>query len=1114
MAQPSAIGIGTKSVASPRARTCSDPKQVRKSTNRYRCGTSYCSTARGISVDDIGPWLTDLGLERYIEAFRSREIDLEIIPLLSDDDLREIGLALGPRRKVLHASSLLPAAEYRSPVRTDVRSAERRHLTILFCDLVASTEYAERLDPEDFGHLVETFVRNCTTILQRHSGLVANFQGDAISGYFGYPVAEEDDAERALLAGLEILYWVDGSAQPKGQPVQVRLGVASGQVVVGNLLGAPAGVSIVAFGHVPHLAARLQTLAQPNTILADSPTYQAASGAIEFEDAGRHRLKGFSDLIQAWKPIRARILASRFAKRASLTRLVGRDLELRRLIKNWEEVSATRHGRAIVIAGEAGIGKSRLLNELQRRLTNSNQMMFQCFPSFEHSTLYPFLTELKNRAGILDADNTETKLQKLVSELQPNDVPTSTALSILSNLLSISHPEVEIVSDISSQHYQNTTKRLFLDWIGKYCSNEPLLLIFEDEQWADTSSRELLNDLIGKMSSLATLVLVSVRKELEISSSEGSGLLQLQLYPLDQNDTKGIIFDICPTPPGDVLVKFISDRSEGVPLYIEELTRSALETGLPLDQVSLGSAEEEIPSSLQSLLLARLDRLGAAKVIAQTAATIGREFDLELLCEVSQLPPPVVRVELTNLVHSGLIIPKEGPRGPRFSFKHALLQHAAEQTILRERRQELHAQIAKAIESRNPESQSVYPELLARHFADGGIYDRAAHYWHLAGLKAAKTWAKTEAAQMFKYAIGAIKLLPATTERIRFARDVLLEFGDVHYAAFGYMTPEGSEAYHEAIRLSEELGDPEARIRALDGLFGGHFNSGQFSAAIGVSDRLIALGESRDNLKALVLGLQFKGMTLFCQGQLKAAQQHLERALEHRNRATEIGSDFPNMALIYLSWTTQLVGDSTKALDLFREAQDIVRSQAPYPVAQCLGNGCILFALRDETDKMVNLATELLPLARENGFELWAKMAQFFTGWTLTDVKESSAGIELMQETIQTLGEQEVDKTCYLFMLAKAYMRLGQSQQAMKAVTDGLVQSEKIGEHYCTAELIRLRGELEAVTDPARAETSFREAIALARSQAAGSWLIKAETSLEKLLLSQQMKIDAAEQSP
>jgi class 3 adenylate cyclase len=410
---------------------------------------------------DIGPWLTALGLERYIEIFRKREIDLEIIPLLSELDLREMGIPLGPRKKILHASVFLPAAEYRSPVRTDVRSAERRHLTILFCDLVASTEYAERLDPEDFGHLVERFVQSCTTILQRHGGLVANYQGDAISGYFGYPVADEDDTERALIAGLEILCTVSGIAEPGGSPIQVRLGVASGHVVVGNLLGAPTGVSIVAFGHVPHLAARLQALAQPNTILTDTATYHAASGAIEFEDFGKHRLKGFSDLIQAWRPIRARVLSSRFAKRATWTRLVGRDLELRQLLRSWEEVSTTRQGKAIVIAGEAGIGKSRLLNEFQQRLANSNQMMLQCFPAFEHSTLYPFLTALKNNAGIEDNDNTEDKLQKLRSELRANDIPISTALSILSNLLSISATGTEVVVDISSERYRNITKQLF-----------------------------------------------------------------------------------------------------------------------------------------------------------------------------------------------------------------------------------------------------------------------------------------------------------------------------------------------------------------------------------------------------------------------------------------------------------------------------------------------------------------------------------------------------------------------------------------------------------------------------------------------------------------------------
>jgi class 3 adenylate cyclase/tetratricopeptide (TPR) repeat protein len=1059
-------------------------------------------------MDDIGPWLTALGLGHYTESFRSKEIDLESIALLTDRDLEEMGVALGPRKKILAAIAALPPASFSVPMRTDMPVVERRHLTILFCDMVASTEYADNLDPEDFRRLMEKFLQTCSAVVQRHKGLVASYLGDALKAFFGYPVADEDDAERALLAGLEILKTVANVADVQGQPLQVRLGVASGEVVVGSFLGAPAGVSIEAFGQPVHLAARLQTLADPNTILADAATFQAAKGAIEFADFGRHALKGFGDPVQAWQARQARSLPSRFARRNQLATLHGRDREIRRLIDSWEEVSKSRRGQAVVISGEAGIGKSRLLYELQQRLQIPTQLVVQCYPAFENSTLYPFLTELKRQTGIEDADTVEDKLKKLQAALSISEIPISTTLPIFANLLSIPTAGPDSVSDISSERHRTITKKVFTDWIGHLARDFRLLILFEDEQWADLTSRELLNTLIENLPSIPALILVSMRTERKSPLSEREDLLQLRLNPLDWADARALIRDMSPAnAPSEEVVAFVLDRAEGVPLYLEELTRSALEVGLPLAPSSPTSRSTagDIPSSLQSSLLARLDRLGPAKEIAQIAATIGREFTLQLLRDASGLPESDVGAALTNLVRSGLIVPKEGAKGSGFLFKHALLQQAAEGTILRERSQQLHALIGQMMEMREPEAGSAYPELLAQHFADGGLFDKAADYWLLAGVKAGKTWAKVEAAQMFGKGIEAAKMMPDSPERSRRILRLELERGDVLYAAFGFVTGEGTAAYHRAIRLSEELGDPEASVRALDGLFGTHFNSCQYSDAILVSDRLIEIGENRDNRKALVLGLQFKGMSLFCLGQLTSARLYLERALVHRTRADEVGSDFPSMAMIYLSWTMQILGNHDEALKYFREAEATVRDQSPYRLAACLGDGCILFAIRGDAATVGQLTEELLPLAQENGFNLWANMAHIFRGWAMVDIEGSRAGAALMQKTIRALKDQEVDKSCYLGLLCEAYLRTDQFGQATKAVRQGLSHANKFGEHYYTAELLRLRGEVELCCgmESSIAEASFREAIAFAQQQAARSWELKATESLTRLLSSQ-----------
>ena len=1056
-------------------------------------------------MDDIGSWLTALGLERYIERFEREGIDLQSLALLTDRDLVEMGVALGPRRRILNAIGPPQPLRLAGPTGTNITAAERRPLTILFCDMVASTEYADRLDPEDFSALMRRFLETCSAVIQRNNGLVASYIGDAIKVYFGYPVAGEDDTERALLAGLEILKAVAGITDPQGQPLRVRLGVASGEVVVGSFVGPTAGLSIEAFGHVVHRAARLQTLAEPNTILADTATFQAAYGAIEFAEFGRHALKGFSEPVYVWQARQARSLPSRFARRPQLTRLYGRDHELRQLMTCWDEVTAGRRAQIVVISGEAGIGKSRLLHELQQRVRISNQLLVQCSPSFDNSTLHPFLRELMRHAGAADTDTADDQLRKLSAALSDSEVPLRTSLPIIASLLSIPTADPDNVADISSEHHRTITKNIFTNWIGRLAREAPLLLLFEDEQWADRTSRELLDVLIEGLPSIPALILVSTRTENQTMLSNRRDLLHLKLKPLGPNDATAIIREMSSTNlPSKEVVAFVLDRAEGVPLYIEELARSALELGLIINSsIPRGEATDGgIPSSLQSSLLARLDRLGPAREVAQIAATIGRDFSLELLREVSGLPDTEVKASLTNLVDAGLILPNEGPSGSDYTFKHALLQQAAQRTILRERNQQLHVLIGRTMEARDPEASSKYPEILAQHFADGGLFDRAADYWLLAGLKAGKTWAKVEAARLFEKGIEAASMLPESAERSRRIIRLELERGDVLYAAFGYGTGESTAAYHRAIRLSEELGDLEAPIRALDGLFGTHFNSGQFADAIGASDRLIDIGERRNNLKALVLGLQFKGMSLFCRGQFASARFHLERALDHRASAREVGSDFPSMAVIYLAWTMQILGYHEEALDLFQDAHASVRHESAYRLAACLGDGCILFAFREDSATIAELTEELLPLAQENGFNLWAKMASFFRGWTMADIDQSLAGTALMRDTLDSLEDQEVDKSCFFGLLAKACLKTGQLEEALGAIKQGLDQANKIGEHYFTAELLRIRGEVELCSgiDPSSAAASFREAIAFAQGQAAKSWELKATESLARLL--------------
>lgn len=488
--------------------------------------------------------------------------------------------------------------------------------------------------------------------------------------------------------------------------------------------------------------------------------------------------------------------------------------------------------------------------------------------------------------------------------------------------------------------------------------------------------------------------------------------------------------------------------------------------------------------------------MAPGKTIAQVAAIIGREFDVRMLADVANMPIEALKPELERLTAVGLVAPQPFSDWPKYSFTHALLQEAASGALLRERRRQLHALVVDAMERSEPSTVTDHPEVLAQHLDEAGLYERAADHWLTAGLKLGATWAKQEAANMFARGLECVRKLPPSPDRDRKELRLELERGDVLYATYGYMTREGSAAYRKVMHLSETVGDPEAAIRALDGLFGTAFNSARFRDAEWASNQLLEVGQRQDRIKALVLGKQFLGMCAFSRGRFPEARALLEEALKHRDMADRIGSDFPSMAMIYLSWTLQLLGDEEGALSLFLEAEADAREQTDYRLAACLGNGCILMALRHDPETMERLVDELMPLARRNGFQLWLNFASFFSGWLLAMTRRETSGVERMRHVCDTMGEQEIDKTCYLGMLADGCLRLGHDAEASVAIGQALELARRTGENYFTAELLRLKAELLMRSGDGDARKLLRRSLALARRQAAGTWETRVRQSL------------------
>ncbi|MBB3454517.1 putative ATPase/class 3 adenylate cyclase [Rhizobium sp. BK313] len=1058
-------------------------------------------------MDDVRKWLSELRLDHLASIFAKNQIDFESLRLLSEEDLQEMQIPLGPRRKILAGIKLLNSEHGHA---LSSQTIERRQLTILFCDLVGSTEYANQLDPEDFTKLTQTYLAACTRAVKSHNGITANYIGDAFQALFGYPIAEEDDGERALRLAFDILRIVPQIEVPRGPPLRVRIGIASGLVVVGDFVGAPAGVSTVALGSIPNLAQRLQTLAEPQTILTDLKTYESAAGAFEFADLGLQTLKGFFSPLHIWRAEKAKNLENRFAKRTRLTELVDRQEEMRRVLRLWREVISENRGQALLITGEPGIGKSRLVFEVQRQIPQCTVLTIQCSSAYSNSALFPFLSLLKRYAGINADDSPDVSLDKLEAVLALSEVPISQSLPIFADLLSMDQTRYP-ATDLTAVRQRDISHKFLTDWLHHVSRISPVLLLIEDEHWIDPSSREVVGMLIGEAVSFPMLILITSRERSLSNGTEPETLSKIGLERLNRDEAEMLVryIDQDKNLSNETSLSLLA-KAEGVPLFVEELTRAVLamdpsaDSELPDPRTSTLA----VPSSLQSSLLSRLDKIGPAKAVAQIAAVVGREFDAKLVAHLCGVTPLALDPTLRRLVESDIVIRQPAAGGQNYAFAHSLLQESARDTLLRERCRELHGQVAEAIELVHPKLAAEHPEVLAQHFAEAGLFERAADCWLAAGLNVGKTWAKVEAANMLANGLECLAKLPPSAERDRKELRLELERGDVLYATFGYVTAGGGAAYRNVLRLSEKLGDTQAPIRALDGIFGTAFNSARFADALWASDQLIDIGRNRDSLKAAVLGMQFKGMSLFAQGQFTQAREYLEAALLHVEHADEIGSDFPSMAMSYLAWTLQLIGLDQAAIELYRDAEADARRHSAYRLAAYLGNGCILHAFREDINPLRRMVEELAVLAEENGFRMWQNMASFFQGWLMVRLDNNLSGLAKMRHTCDNLGEQQTDKSCYLGLLADCYLQSGDLDACFATLNQALELVANTGENYFTAELLRLKGEALSRANSAQdeAESCLSKAIEFARRQEAHAWEMKAAKTLHRIQGSKTQK--------
>ena len=789
---------------------------------------------------DIAAWLRGLGLERYEAAFRDNEINWAVLPKLTADDLKDIGVtAVGHRRMLLEAIAQLSATDAspdpipptapsgasplpHPPHAGDGRAAdtaERRQLTVMFCDLVGSTPLAARYDPEDLRELIGAYHRCVADAVARFAGFVAKYMGDGVLVYFGYPQAHEDDAERAVRAGLAVVDAVGRLATLES--LNVRLGIASGLVVVGDLIGVGAAQERSVVGDTPNLAARLQALAQPGTLVIAESTRRQIGGLFDLADLGPQALAGFAEPQPAWRVIGESGVLSRFeALRSGETPLVGRGEEVELLIRRWQQAKSGE-GRVVLISGEPGIGKSRLTAALSEHIGTEahTRLRYFCSPHDQDSALHPFIAQLERAAGFARDDTVEAKLGKLRALLAPG-TRDDDDIALLSELLSLPSSAADL--NLSPQRKREKLFEALLSQLEAETRRRPVLMVFEDAHWIDPTSHELLDLAVDRVRHLPVLLAITFRPEFQPPWAGRAHVTSLALNRLGERDGGALVQNLASnaglTP--DIVAEIV-ERTDGVPLFVEELTKAVLESAAHGERVAAVLATTSqtalsVPATLHASLMARLDRLGpTAKEIAQIGAVLGREFAYELIEPVAQRPAKELQAALDQLGDAGLLFCRGIAPHASYLFKHALVLDAAYSTLLRGRRQELHARVAAALEGHFADLVERQPELLAHHLTSAGDTERAVDQWLKAGRHAAARFTYREAIAHFERGLGLLQSLEESLVRDGREIELQLALGLCLFTAKGALA--AKPAHTRALELAESSGEPQQRFEALYG---------------------------------------------------------------------------------------------------------------------------------------------------------------------------------------------------------------------------------------------------------------------------------------------------------
>ncbi len=1079
-------------------------------------------------MQQIAQWLEKLGMSEYVQRFAEHNVDVSVLGHLSDQDLKELGISIGHRRKILAAirdlPGVLPAAPEAATLGADLKdAAERRQVTVLFSDLVGSTELSSRMDPEDMREIISAYNWCVAETVRRFGGFVAKYMGDGVLVYFGYPRAHEDDTERAVRAGLEVTKAVAGLVTHA--PLQARVGIATGLVVVGDLIGSGKGTEPGIVGETPNLAARLQGVATPGAVVIAESTRKLLGNLFELDDLGAMDLKGVGRRVPAWVVLRTSSIASRFEALhpSGLTPLVGREEETELLLRLWSKAKASE-GQVVLVSGEAGVGKSRLTAELLEEVASESYTRLRWFCSARHteSALYPIIGWMERAAGLAYNDIMQTKLDKLDALLTRTGIPIEDA-ELFAKMLLLCNDGRYRELNLSAAQRRDRTLEALTKQIEALARVNPVLMIVEDVHWADPTSLEVLGHVVNRIATRRVLLILTFRPGFTAPWLGEKPVTALTIDRLTRRQVSVMIDCLVSNRSlAESVRKDIIERTDGIPLFVEEITKAVLEAQ------SQGEAEHAntalsrappVPASLHASLMERLDRLGAAKQLAQIGAAIGREFPHALLAAVAREPEAQLNASLDRLIAAGLLFRHGEPPNAMYVFKHALVQDAAHGTLLREPRRALHDRIAETLWSQFSDVVERHPEILARHYTEAGLIEKAVGLWAKAGRRALGLVALAEAAAYLQEGLSVLERLPPSADRD--GLELALR-EPLHSAWLRWRGWASSEVHANAaaiLQLTERDGRPESLLVGLWGMWVNTITQGRVAETPYWAGRLLTEGNQNKNIDLQILGHRASGFSSFYLGELNEAleQRHRALALYDPLRAARwrelTGNDVRTAVGVFAPQALWMLGYPDRAVQMSDQKDADARQLGhPFDIGWALTWGAYVFDYRCEPDRLLDRVREADRVARaqssrEQGIPvLYRVLVPMGEGLAMLRKGQLREAISLLERGIEGWRARGgyLNLPYLKCALAEAFARKGELETGLRLLDECLGQIERPGwqERVWLAEVLRLKGwVLMRQNRLTEAKEQLSASIEYARRQQARSWELRSSTTLAELLI-------------